>query len=303
MSLMRFTTSVSLAILVLPALYAVPRCPGNVASLTLRLVQGSLIIVPVEINHSGPYDFLVDTGAQITTVDSSLAVNLGLTAQGTTGIGGVATYARYAFANLDLLQAGTHSIPNSLAVIQDLKQLKQADPSIRGILGDNFLEHFDILIDNRLHLLCLDDLHALALAIRGEHVALVEPRGTQDDLLFTRPMIVSARLSAATAAPMLLRLDSGSNALVLYETCPQIHNMSRTSLLRRVVNGVDQAFAVFAAQDLEVGTKYVRQVTFVVPMNSVGDGPPPREDGILPTMAFQRVFISSAGRYISLDPW
>ena len=92
MSLMRFTTSVSLAILVLPALYAAPRCPGNVASLTLRLVQGSLIIVPVEINHSGPYDFLVDTGAQITTVDSSLAVDLGLKAHGTTGIGGVATY-------------------------------------------------------------------------------------------------------------------------------------------------------------------------------------------------------------------
>lgn len=303
MSLIRFTTSVSLAILVLPALYAAPRCPGNVASLTLRLVQGSLIIVPVEINHSGPYDFLVDTGAQISTVDSSLAVNLGLKAQGTTGIGGIATYARYAFANLDLLQAGTHIIPNSLVVIQDLKQLKEADPRIRGILGDNFLEHFDILIDNRLHLLCLDDSHALALAIRGEHVTLVEPRRTQDDLPFTRPIIVSARLSAAKAAPMLLRLDSGSNAPVLYETCPQIRNMSRTSVLRRVVNGVDQAFAVFAAQDLELGTKYVRQVPFVVPMNSLGDGPPPREDGILPTVAFQRVFISSAGRYISLDPW
>ena len=293
----------SLAILVLPALYAVPRCPGNVASLTLRLVQGSLIIVPVEINHSGPYDFLVDTGAQITTVDSSLAVNLGLKAQGVTGVGGVATYARYAFANLDLLQAGTHIIPNALVVIHDLKQLKEADPRIRGILGDNFLEHFDILIDNRLHLLCLDDSHALALAIRGEHVALVEPRRTQDDLPFTRPMIVSARLPAAKAAPMLLRLDSGSNAPVLYETCPQIRNMSRTSLLRRVVNGVDQAFAVFPAQDLELGTKYVRQVPFVVPMNSLGDGPPPREDGILPTTAFQRIFISSAGGYISLDPW
>ena len=43
MSLMRFTTSVSLAILVLPTLYPVPCCPGNVASLTLRLVQGCLI--------------------------------------------------------------------------------------------------------------------------------------------------------------------------------------------------------------------------------------------------------------------
>lgn len=303
MSLIRFTTSVSLAILVLPALYAAPRCPGNVASLTLRLIQSSLIIVPVEINHSGPYDFLVDTGAQITTVDSSLAVNLGLKAQGTTGISGVATYARHAFAKLDLLQAGTHIIPNLLVVIQDLKQLKEADPRIRGILGDNFLEHFDILIDNRLHLLCLDDSHALAPAIRGEHVALDAPRGTQYDLPFTRPMIVSARLSTAKSAPMLLWLDSGSNAPVLYETCPQIRNMSRTSVLRRVVNGVDQAFAVFAPQDLELGTKYVRRVPFVVPMNSLGDGPPPREDGILPTMAFQRVFISSAGGYISVDPW
>jgi hypothetical protein len=116
-------------------------------------------------------------------------------------------------------------------------------------------------------------------------------------------MIVSARLSAASAAPMLLRLDSGSNAPVLYETCPQIRNMSRISVLRRVVNGVDQAFAVFAAQDLELGTKYVRQVPFVVPINSLGQGPPPREDGILPTMAFERVFISSAGGYISWDPW
>ena len=303
MSLMSFTTSASLAILILPALYAAPRCPGNVASLTLRLVQGSLIIVPVEINHSGPYDFLVDTGAQITTVDSSLAVNLALKAQGSTGIAGVATYARYAFANLDLLQAGTHIVPKSFVVIQDLTQLKEADPRIRGILGDNFLEHFDILIDNRLHLLCLDDSHVLALAVRGERVALVEPRGIQDDLPFTRPMIVSARLSAAKEPPVLLRLDSGSNAPVLYETCPQIRHMSRTSVLRRVVDGVDQTFAAFVAQDLELGGKYVRQVPFVAPMNSLGDGPPPREDGILPTMAFRRVFISSAGRYVSLDPW
>src|SRR3984957_5652875 len=194
MSLIRFTTSLGLAVLVLPALHAVPHCPGNVASLTLRLVQGSLIIVPVEINRSGPYDFLVHTGPQITTVDSTLAASLGLKAQGSAGIGGVATYGHYPLVDLDLLRAGKHDIPNSLVVIQDLKQLKQADPRIRGILGDNFLEHFDILIDNRLYLLCLDASHALALAIRGEHVALVEPRRTQDDLPFTRPMIVSARL-------------------------------------------------------------------------------------------------------------
>src|SRR5271156_346150 len=187
MSFFKCLLIASLVSQTLPAAQGEAHCPGSVASLTLRLVQGALIVVPIEINHSGPYDFVVDTGAQVTTIEPSLAAELGLKAQGTTGVGGVATYARVAYSYLDLIEAGQHSVPNAIAVIQEMTQLKSADSRIRGILGDNFLEHFDILIDNRLHLLCLDDLHALALAIRGEHVALVEPRGTQDDLLFTRP--------------------------------------------------------------------------------------------------------------------
>ena len=50
-------------------LHAEPHCPGNVTSVPLRLVQRSQIVVPVMINRSGPYDFMVDTGAQVTTVD------------------------------------------------------------------------------------------------------------------------------------------------------------------------------------------------------------------------------------------
>jgi hypothetical protein len=46
--------------------------PGNVDSLRLRLIENVQMIVPVTINHSGPYDFLVDTGAQITTVNPEL---------------------------------------------------------------------------------------------------------------------------------------------------------------------------------------------------------------------------------------
>ena len=71
--------------IVLPALQAEPHCPGNIASLRLRLVQRSqIIIVPVTINHSGPYDFLVDTGTQVTSVDPALAGELHLKIEGTT---------------------------------------------------------------------------------------------------------------------------------------------------------------------------------------------------------------------------
>ena len=306
MSLTRYFAFACFAALTLNVLYAKPHCPGNVASLTLHNVQGSLIVVPVRINHTGPYDFIVDTGAQITSVDSSLASELHLKARGTTGVGGVATYARSAFAYLDLVEAGMHSVANALVAIQGLEELKAADPRIRGILGENFLEHFDLLIDNRQHILCLDDSKTLALAIKGKRVALADPYGPQDDLPFMRPMMITVRLPAFDSTTLLLRLDSGSNAPVLYAADPHVRRAisNRAPLLTRAANGVEQAFAVLPPQDLLVGrTHPLKHVPFVVPMKAVGNGPAPREDGLLPTIAFQRVFISTSGGYMVLELW
>ena len=305
MSLSRNLITLTVAATTLPVLHAAPHCPGNVASLNLRFVQSSLIVVPVLINHSGPYDFIVDTGAQVSTVDISLAADLHLREEGKTGVSGAATQLRSSYAYLDHLQVGTHSIPNSLAVIQDLVQLKSADPRIRGILGSNFLQHFDMLIDNRGHILCLDDSDTLAKAVKGEHVPLAQPHGSQQDLPFTQPLIVAARLSAGDASPVLLRLDSGSNTPLLYATDGRVPSKSKgePSILKRVANGAEQSFPVLPTQDIQIGTHTVTQVSFVMPMNSIGVGPKPREDGLLPTMAFQRIFISPRGRYAALEPW
>ena len=59
--------AVSLALVIFPAIEAEPRCPGNTASVTPRLVQHALIVIPVKINQAGPFDFMVDTGSQVTT--------------------------------------------------------------------------------------------------------------------------------------------------------------------------------------------------------------------------------------------
>jgi Aspartyl protease len=279
-------------------------CPGNVDSLNLRLVQSSLIVVPVEINHTGPYDFVVDTGAQVSTIEPALASELHLKAEGNIGVAGVATYARTPYAYLKVIGAGEHSVPNTLAVIQDLTQLKEADSRIRGILGANFLEHFDVLIDNIRQILCLDGSGDLASTIKSEHITMAEPRGEQLDLPFTRPVIVPARLSGNSKTPLLLRLDSGSNAPLLYAN----PNRGKAPIdpatpLKRVVNGVEQGFAVLPPQDIRIGKHSVRQVAFFLPLNAVGGTTIPREDGLLPTIAFQRVFISCSGGYVALEPW
>ena len=305
MSLVKRFVAASLATLALSALHAEPRCPGNVASLALRRIQDDLVVVQVRINHTGPYDFLVDTGSQITTIDLVLASDIHLRIDGTTGVSGIATQSRSAFAFLDLIEVGSHSVPQSLAVIQDIAELKAVDPRIRGILGENFLSHFDLLIDNRQQILCLDESRTLAQAVKGEHIPLEQPHGPRDDLPFTRPMIVSVRLTTADVAPELLRLDSGSNAAILYAAQPRLlrASVSPAPVLKRVVNGVEQAFAVLPAQDILVGACPVRQMSFVIPINEVGSGPSRREDGLLPTSAFERVFISYSKNYAALDPW
>jgi hypothetical protein len=304
MSLVNRFVAASLAIVALSALHAEPRCPGNVAGMALRPIQDDLIVVRVRINRTGPYDFLVDTGSQITTIDPVLASVLHLKIDGTTGVSGVRTQSRSAFAFLDLIEVGSHSVPQSLAIIQDIAEFKAADPRIRGILGENFLSRFDLLIDNRQQILCLDESRTLAQAVKGEHIPLEQPYGPRDDLPFTRPIIVSVRLATADVAPVLLRLDSGSNAAVLYAAPHLLRaSVSRAPMLQRVVNGVGQTFAVLPAQDLLVGVCPVRRVSFAIPMNEVGSGPSPREDGLLPTAAFKRVFISYSENYADLDPW
>jgi hypothetical protein len=305
MSLVKHFVAASLATVALSALHAEPHCPGNVASLALHRIQEDLIVVRVLINRAGPYDFLVDTGSQITTIDPVLASDLHLRIEGTTGVSGVRTQSRSAFAFLDLIEVGSHSVQHSLAVIHDIAELKAADPRIRGILGENFLSHFDLLIDNRQQILCLDESRTLAQAIKGAHIALEQPHGPRDEMPFTRPMIVSVRLTTDDAAPVLLRLDSGSNTALLYAAQPLLlrASVSRAPELKRVVTGVEQAFAVLPAQDILVGACPVRQVSFVIPINEVGSGPSPREDGLLPTSAFELVFISYSKNYAVLDPW
>jgi hypothetical protein len=62
MSTFKWLASFVLAATIVPALPAEPHCPGNVASVPLHLKNSHQMIVAVSVNHSGPYNFLLDTG-------------------------------------------------------------------------------------------------------------------------------------------------------------------------------------------------------------------------------------------------
>lgn len=281
------------------------RCPGNTGSLTLRVAKGTFIVVPVQVNGRGPYDFMVDTGAQASSIDEGLAAELHLKPESIAGVLGAATYSRLYVVRIDL-RAGAKAVAEATAVIVDKSQLQEVDPKVRGILGGSFLQHFDLLIDNERRLLCLDDSGTLASAVKGDRIMLQQPRGPENNPPFPRPILVAARLSKFEDKTMLLWLDSGTNVPLLFFDRIRLGPRAQRSTLtwKRLVNGVEQYFDMLPPQEVTIGRTILNQVPFAVPVNSIGEGgPAPREDGAMPTIAYRRVFISCSGNYVVLDRW
>jgi hypothetical protein len=295
--------SVTLATVTLPALLAESHCPAGIASVTPRFVQRALIVIPVRINQKGPFDFMVDTGSQVTVIDPSLAEGLGLKPQGKVGLVSVASYAQASATVLDTLEAASHAVEKPFAIIQDLGQIHAADPRIRGVLGENFLAHFDLLIDYTHKLLCLDETGAMRERLRGERIPLTAPQNRESEVPFMERLVVSVHLSGTGNRQILLQLDSGSDGLILYAG-----NEANSDLLKQAtlqgsgVGKAQRAFAVLPPQDLRIGTHTLSHVYFVTPVSVEQNVPAMTTDGLLPTVLFQRVFISSRDHYVIFEP-
>jgi hypothetical protein len=258
----------------------------------------------VTINHTGPYEFLLDTGTGSTIVDPSLATELHLKTQGSAEVVGVGFSTQTSFAVLDLLETGLHSVANHLVVVHDLQPLQAADLHFRGILGGDFLGHFDVLMDYAHRMLCLDETKVMQAAVKGGHIALVTPSQTPNEVSFTTLLIIPVDLSGF-ARRLLLTLDSGANAPFLFN-----HAVYLTPRLRQTrqrdgygADGVKRGFSILPPQSMQIGSLNIQQVSFATPADSGENTLTSRQDGLLATVLFRRVFISYADRFVVLDPW
>lgn len=66
------------------------------------------MILPVTVNHTGPCDFLVDTGTRFTTLDRSLALELQMRTQGEVQFVGAGASQKASFTRIDLLETVGH---------------------------------------------------------------------------------------------------------------------------------------------------------------------------------------------------
>jgi hypothetical protein len=279
-------------------------CPGDIAGLKPRLVAGALLVIPVKINQSGPFDFMVDTGSQLNVIDPKLADQLNLKWQAKVSLVATSAVSQASVGEVDSLQAGSQTVLKPLVAVQDLGPIEAADPRIRGVLGENFLAHFDVLIDYSRGLLCLDEAKVMERYVRGERIPLVDSEHPETELPFSGRLVVSVILSDTGARPILLQLDSGSDGPILFAGNKELEQplLRRAKLQSPQAGEARRAFAVLPPQDMRVGTRIVRKVPFVTPSSGSQSAPGREEDGVLATVLFQRVYVSHSDRFVMFDP-
>ena len=285
------------------------RCPGGTDPIRYHSLQNSEIGISVRINGSGPYEFVLDTGSQMTLVEPSLAKELRLETAGHAGVLSAVRHAVVDMVRLDRVETGPYSVEQSLAAVQSLEQIQGANPGVRGMLGENFLARFDLLIDHAHRIVCFDRNGQMRQELRGDRISLVMDTDPAADLRVPQPLLIPVELGdrarpGKTMRHVNLLIDSGANVPQLFvntlETAPW--KQRQNALQGRVTGNAAQFFALMPGQDIHIGKHVVSNVVFATPLNAPGNVDSKGEDGLLPTSLFRRVLISYADRYVILDP-
>jgi hypothetical protein len=282
-----------------------PRCPREIPPVEYQALEHSQIGVPVMINGRGPFEFMLDTGAQITIVDSTLASELDVHPEGTIGIVSVAHHAQADVVNLESLETGRHEVWNLRVAVQSLDQIRVLNPQVHGILGEDFLARFDLLIDNAHKVVCLDETRQMQQAILGERSAVLQEGVANRNLPFSQPVLVSIHLHGDRRQGTVMKLDSGSSAPVLFssqgEILPWLQKMHAS---RGSVSGRHEeiSLAAMPAQSVRITDHLERQIAFLTPISNETLYAKTGEGGLLPTALFKEIFISVRDGFVVFDP-
>ncbi len=276
------------------------RCPGNVEILHVRKAQRSLIIAQVFLNHNGPYEFLVDTGTQVTVLAPAVVADIDLIMERKTSVKGIGSISA-TFAHIDSLQVGSHDVKGLLVTVQNLDYLEKIDARVRAVLGSNFLALFDVLIDYSHDILCLDSDRAMQRELKGEHNPLLSPVSTAEEQDFATPPIIGASFLSKRSRNVRFLLDSGTNSPLVYlNRAGPLMTMVSTHGIG--IDGLEHEVKISSPQDILIGTQILRSISFAVLAANQVEQQSTEFGGLLPTALFHRVFISYESHYAVLDP-
>src|ERR1700694_4464614 len=145
------------------------------AKVKFRLAGGAqpLILLPVEVNGEGPFEFILDTGAGTSLLSSELGQKLGIKIIGSKEGQSAGGAVSVSLAKMSSLAVGSAKLGDVDVGLVDLSHIgKTVGAKIDGDLGYNFLKHFRITLDYRKSEIRLEDPKRFELA--GQPAAVTE---------------------------------------------------------------------------------------------------------------------------------
>ena len=130
------------------------------ASVRFRLAGGAqpLILLPVEVNGEGPFEFILDTGAGTSLLSTALGQKLGVKIIGKKEGQSVGGAVSVSLAKVNSLAVGSVELADVDVGLVDLGHIgKTVGAEIDGDLGYNFLKHFRVTLDYRNSQVGLED--------------------------------------------------------------------------------------------------------------------------------------------------
>ena len=190
-------------LVVLPgALAAQAKQAGEIVRFRLR--DGYLIVVQTKVNGFGPFSFLLDTGATRTVIDPELARLLQAPVVGNASLTGILHVRLDELVRLEDVRLGGVSSSGLGAIVDKLARQKTLAPGIRGVLGEDFLSRFDILIDYKQR-----SLHFGGAPPTGERCRF-ETIGQYHGSPTTNRLLIPVELMDPSGMTVQLQLDTGA---------------------------------------------------------------------------------------------
>ncbi len=208
--------------------------------ITMEEERYSRMTVPVTINGKGPYQFMIDTGAQATVLSHALADQLMLTERETATLVGMASRREVETTILDEIAFGSHSYFGARAALVVGENIGGAD----GILGIDALQDRRVMLDfeNRMLEIAHDEDRR---SNRGYDI-IVRAQREAGRLIITRARIDGVRTAVI--------VDTGAQGSVGNEALFQRLRRSRESADAEMtdINGVQRTGKVRMVRSLEL---------------------------------------------------
>jgi Aspartyl protease len=270
---------------------------ADTTSVPIRMVDGTPV-VQVRLNGKGPYDFILDTGSNRTAIQPRILAQLSVPLQDRvdvdTALDGSIHERR---ATIESISVGDVSVSQMYVDTFNSKLFSQKHQHIAGLLGESFLKHFDILLDNDKKILVLDRTSRLSYSFAGEHLPFSR-FGVLDGGRTLDRIVIELKMRDYLEQPLRCLVDSGARSPMLFPEESQaqhLQTIARPSSMATL--GGERC--IVAKTSLVIGATSLPAADVFSCGNITRKATD--TDCLLPTYFFKQIFISHTNSYIIVN--